>query len=280
MFLSGDGKNTVKTVRINDKIEKIDYMKWMIKSRCISTRLVHSGYHGLNSYDLCVRHLAYCDKTYAFNMCHNDSSDHIHVPLLVEEGGIVSAYQIALREKYYEEFIRKYLETCINKLGSGTSDDLDKLVIELFNNLVEYGEAFPTKDMYYNHWHFDPMNFNEDYTMRNTKKVREEYNPGDLVKLIDNKINKTYYGCLEHFNKKEDYRLESFKCYSLDFNEFDEEKQDEIVCFKFFLPDIDTGVVDLLAKKPRYEFKKADISELNNEQKELYEIYRDNNFLR
>ena len=31
MFLSGNGKNSVKTVRINDKIEKVNYTNWMIK---------------------------------------------------------------------------------------------------------------------------------------------------------------------------------------------------------------------------------------------------------
>lgn len=279
MFLSGNGKNSVKTVRINDKIEKVNYTNWMIKSRCLSYKLINTG-HGLYSYCLQVRNLRYNDKIYAFNI-EPDDNYFIHVPFLADDGGLISAYQIAFYIKYYEEFIKKYLELSINKLGSGTNDDFKKLIIELFNDLVEYGEAFPTKDMYFNQWYFDPMNFNEEYSARNTKKVRNEFKPGELVKLIDNKKNKTYYGCLRHFDKEDSIALTYFKCFSLDFNEFDEEKEDEIICFKFFLPDFDDGVVYLLdKKKPRFEFKKAELSELNEEQKELYEIYSKNRFMR
>lgn len=280
MFHSGNGRNSVKTVKISDKIEKINYTKWMIDSRCISQKMIHCGFHHLNSYDLKVRNLRYGDKIYAFDMCPSEP-DFLQVPLLVEDDCIISAYQIALPIEYYENFLKKYLQISIDKIGSGVSDDLSKLVIELFNNLIEYGEAFPTKDMYWNQWHFDPLNFNEDYDFRNTKKVREEFEPCDLVKLIDNKKNKVYYGCLARFNKKEDYTLESFKCYYLDYNEFDEEKKDEIICFKFFLPEIDTGVIDLRADhKPAIELKKADMSELNDKQKEIYEIYSKHLFLR
>ena len=251
----------------SDKVKPIDFDKWLIDSRRMGYKIENSGY-SVSSYKLEVRSLYYEDKTYAFNITIGGHDVDYLLSLLVEDKGMISGYLFYLYKDMYEDFINKYLKISIDNLSKNGYIEVSRLIINFFNDVLKLNEEHEKVLSYLNQWHFTPWHPHAD--IKTAYEIVNKYKGGDLVKLINKKKGKTYYGCISKYVNKKSLELWKIKCYSLDHDE----RGDSVMCFKFFYPPHEWQ------QQNGYKFVKADIEELNEKQKEMYEYYKNTGLLR
>ena len=250
-----------------DRVRPIDFDKWLIESRRMDYEIKNKGY-SVGAYKLEVRSLHYEERTYAFNITIGGHDVDYLLSLLVEGQGMISGYLFYLYKEMYEDFINKYLRISLDNLSKNGYIEVSRLIINLFNDVLKLNEEHDKELSYWNQWHFTPWNSHGD--IDTAYEIVNKYKGGDLVKLINEKMGKTYYGCISKYVNKKSLELWKIKCYSLDHDE----RGDSVMCFKFFYPPHEWQ------QRNGYKFEKASIEELNEKQKEMFEYYKNTGLLR
>ncbi len=259
-------KLPVSAVKVPYKFETIDFNEWLLFSRTIQYKILHTGFSVVGN-KLYVKNLKYNGKTYAFadTMSFYVGNEFCHLPILIEENEVIKFYDFLVDTRKYYELIMKIYKVAMENQYCNCKDEAYKLIIEFLNSILSdpyvSNESVHYGNKAFNPWNYRTENIPSEITSFIDKLKdgceKKEYKTGDLVKLTNANTNEKHFGIFDPIISKGGYDIGQFACELV-------EEEDEF-CYKYFLP------WNTRYWKPKWVFSKADVSELNDTQKAIYE---------
>ena len=240
------------------ELEKIDWKQWLLFERRLDYQIINTGFSIRNNV-LSVRNLRYNNKTIAFEYGTEFNKVILHLPVLIEENGIISSYLFAVDPIKYQQLISKIYSLNIQNMGCGCKDEAKKIIIDFINDVFESRRIAVNYRFHNFFFKFNPWEMkNNRYHKKEVQKAVEDLHDYDLIKITNIKTGEKHFG-VAFIDGRDKTEIGEYRCYLID-----PDYQYSDFCDRYFLP------LDLSGCPMKWKFSKANIDEMSDKQKDYY----------